>query len=60
MEEDGRVTLVGRAGHALHHGCPVRQLFVVYGAEVQQRIVRVRLVGLELDEQALGGRLDTT
>lgn len=35
----------------------MRQLVIVYRAQALQRIVRIALVGLELDQQALDGRL---
>lgn len=52
-----KVTFVGGARHALHDGPPVHQFIVVYGAQLQQRVIGVRLVALQLREQALCWRL---
>lgn len=50
-----RLTFVGGTGDTLHHGAPVHEFIVVYGAELEEGIVGVGLVGLQLGEEALGG-----
>lgn len=52
-------TLVGGARHALHDSPPVHQLVIMDRTKLQQGVVGVRLVALQLCEQALGGRLNT-